>query len=336
MLILPRPAGRQDIAGDFLFLEEVAEQINDVDRLVFTAGDGTVSTLVRGQAQWTVTELAAYPAHWNKLKILLADLARAEIVEFKTDNPDYFARLGVEDVSDKSAQGTLLEIFRGERLAAIIAGNDAGSLAGQYLRIADQAQSVLIDRSLDVSADPLDWADTEVVNIGSSQVAELEILHPDGNRIRIGKLSADDPDFSLEDLPENRELLSSWSVNSLANVFSMLRMDSVVADTGAMAGEFVEIRLLTFSGLEIRAEAFEQDESGWVRIKARAQVQQETNADDEQASRALQEQNQTADEINKRTGGWLYRVPATKFQTMTTRFEQLLKPLDGEPDAEGG
>lgn len=334
--LLPSRTGKEEVASKPVFLEEIAAQVNEVDRLVFTAGEGTVSTLVRGQVQWRVAELEGYPADWGKVKSLLLNLAQAEVVELKTSNPEYYTRLGVEDVNGDNAQGVLMEISRGEWKSAIISGNEATSLDGQYLRAADQSQSLLIDRSLDVSADPLHWVDAEVINIGSSQVADLEIIHPDGNRIRIEKLSADDPDFSLEGLPDDREVLSGWSVNSLANAFSTLRMDAVVADAAVQEGDPVNIRLLTFSGLEVRAEIFAQDDNGWIRIRATAPEPMDGDPNDELAAAASQNRQQAAEEINTRTGNWLYRLPAAKLETMTKRFEQLLKPLDGEQDIQGG
>ena len=346
-LLVPGRTGKDDAGDELLLLEDVAANINDVDRLVFTAGGGVpVSTLERGEESWTISELQDYPADWGKVKKLLTGLAELRVVEIKTSNPEYFSRLGVADISLAGARGTLLEVSFDGQARSLILGDDATARGGQYLRPADQEQSVLVDRSLDASADPLDWADSEIVNIGSAQVAEIEILHPDGDQILISKVSADDPDFTLENLPANREVLSGWTVNSLANVFSMLRMDGVKPDTPLPDSEPVTIRLLTFSGLELKAEVFavgkenSEEESreaeGWISLLAVVPESVATGDIGRVDGQAAEDFQQAAEEINLRTGGWLYRLPEAKYQSMTRRFAQLLKPLQDQQGADGG
>ena len=106
----------------------------------------------------------------------------------------------------------------------------------------------------------------------------MTIQHPDGDRILARKISASDTDFTLENLPQGREQLSSWSVNSLAGLFSSLRMDAVKADPGPAGHDVVQVALLMFSGVEITAEVFELEEQGWIRIKASAPDQTDVSA----------------------------------------------------------
>jgi len=322
-LLLPSRGGREASPNGGPVLEGLAERVNKVDRLVFTGGGGSpVSTLERDETVWRIAELGGYPADWGKLREFLAGLARAEVVEAKTANPEYYDRLGVEDPRQEGAQGILIEIFREGQGTALIAGNDATGRDGQYLRIADRAQSVLADRSLDATAEPIEWADTAVLDIGSALVAELEILHPDGERVSISKVSADDGDFTLAGVPEEREAASTWTVNSLANVFSLLRMDGVAPDDGSPAPDPVRIRALTFDGLEVNAEAFERDGEYWIRVGADAP---EPATEEGASEPGVGGEPSTADAINRRTAGWLYRVPELKFRAMTRRMEDLLK-----------
>ena len=332
-LLVPGRTGHDPAGNKLQILEEMAASINDVDKLVFTAGGGVpVTTLERGKVRWTISELHNYPADWNKVKGLLTGLAQAKVVEFKTSNPEYYSRLGVEDVKAPGAAGILLDLSYGDESSALVIGNEATAGGGQFLRPADQSQSVLIDSILDVSAEPMEWADSGVVDIGSGQVAELEILHPDGDLVRLSKVSADDTDFILENLPEGREVLSSWSVNSMANLFSSLTMDGVKPASSVAPGDPVTVRLLTFSGLEIKAELSVLDERGWVSISAVTPEQAPASGDDELGVRAAQDLQREAAGINMRSTGWLYRLPQPKYEAMTKHFEQLLKPL---PDGQG-
>ena len=343
VILVPSRSGHNSMPVESLFLPELGARINEASKLeVTTAGGALLTTIEKGEQRWTIMELDHYPADWNRLGNLLADLARASVVELKTSNPAYFSRLGVEDIGNADATGVLLEIHIGDQALAVVVGNKASSRNGQYLRLADDSQSVLIDRPLDVPLEPLDWADDEIVDIASALVAQVEIEHAGGERILARKISASDSDFTLENLPQGREQLSSWSVNSLAGVFSGMRMDAVKADSERSAGPAdVKVTVLMFSGVEITAELFEREEQGWIRIRASAPVAADVGNLDTQAEPIEQDTarttiktaNETASEINERTNGWLYRLPGTRVDSMSKTLEQLLKPLDEPVDA---
>ena len=337
-LLIPVQSDK-DTAGGTILLESAKTEINDVTHLRITGGGGApVSNVSRSETAWTIDELDGYPADWRKLKTLLTSLAEARILETKTSNPEYYSRLGVEDISAEGAQSTLLEFSLGGGDFGVISGNEETSRGGQYVRMANQARSLLIDRELNLDPEPISWADDEIIDIGSALVAAMEISHPDGDSIRIHKVSADETDFLLVNMPEGRELVSSWSVNSLANNFSSLRMDAVKPSSGTDYEDPVKVRLLTFSGLEIHAEIFEQDERGWISLVASSpessvslaedSLVEDPSADDPLAEAAGEQVAEQAESIRRKTSGWIYRLPASKFDSMTKRLEALLKSAD--------
>lgn len=325
VLLVPRQVGEGAAPSGQVLLETVAEQINEVDRLVISgAGGQPVSTLTRGDTRWTISELHGYPADWEKLRTVLEDLARAKVLETKTSNPDYYQRLGVEDTESEDAGGLLLEVSTPDHSARLIAGDDARDLGGQFVRLAGQPQSVLIDRTLELSADPVEWADRSIIDISSGFVAELEVRHPDGDRILASKVSADDADFTLENMPDGRSLVSSWSLNSMASALSALRLEDVQPELTEKASEPVVFRLLTFDGLEVVAETFELDGQNWVKLNANYSnaAQEDTDVGEVDSAAPLDQ----AAAINATTHGWLFSIPQSKAELLTRRLEQLLKP----------
>jgi hypothetical protein len=316
LLVLVPGKTEREAGGGGLLLQDVESWINEVDSLVITgSGDREPVHLKRGDRAWTIAELYDYPVDWEQLRTLLADLAESEIVEIKTARPEYYSRLGVDDVGSEGATGVLLELQTGENSTGIIIGDRASSRDGQYVRLLGSEQSVLIDRTLNAGTDPVSWADRGLVDIGSALVAEMQIRHADGDEVVIRKVSADDTDFSLQDLPQDRKTRSSWTINSLANNFSLLTMEGVMPEADLKQEASVSISLLTFSGLKIEAEIFDVEEQGWIRLKALAP----------DAEPEIQEQ---AESINRRLDGWVYRISKMKFEAMTRRKEQLLEAAD--------
>jgi hypothetical protein len=334
VVLIPGKTGKESSFEKTLMLPDLAEQVNDIDWLRLTAAGGeTVVTLERREERWIVVEASDYRADWNRLKTLLSDLSRAEIIEKKTSNPDYYARLGVEDVSSEDASGLLIEFSEDSGLSALIMGNDAGGREGQYMRLLDSAESALIDRRLNLPTERSEWLDKTIVDISDAEVVELRIVHPDGEFIRAIKSSADDENFVLQDVPPGQEIKSDWTVNNLANVLTSLNLESVAPEDEFDWSNPVRFSLLTADGLLVETEIVARESTAgdnetaedeyWMRLKAglyTTAIDGAADLPDDPSGAAAR-----ADSINSRVEGWAYRVLKYKYDSMTRRMTDLLQ-----------
>ncbi|MEJ8568407.1 DUF4340 domain-containing protein [Elongatibacter sediminis] len=345
--LMPERAGRQDVFEKEVLLPDLAGRVNEIDEIrVTAAGDKRVATLRRTDTRWTVEEAGGYPADWSRLRSLLADFAQAQVVEPKTANPEYYERLGLRDVSDPDSAAVLIRLGGSEDATAVLVGESASNREGQYVRLADGDRALLIDRALDVPAETRDWLDRDFIDIPESDVVEVTITHPDGDTVRLARVSADESDFTLENLPPDREAESSWTVNAPAGGLGGLRLDEVRPATDADFEAPVAYELLTADGLRVTAELSESDEQHWIRLHAVADANlsgesgaadaaeggasTEPGAEESDESAPVSATERAAD-INARVGGWAYAIPKYKFDVLTRRLEDLLKPL---PEAE--
>jgi hypothetical protein len=340
VLLIPGKTGEESSPEQTVFLPGVAKQVNDIEWLRLTSGGGvTIATLKRERMAWVVAEASGYRADWTRLKILLSGLSQAEVIEEKTANPEYYPRLGVENVSLPDAGGVMVEFSDDSGLPALIIGKSAQGRDGQYVRLRDSAQSALIDRRLDVSVERSDWLDRDVIDISNAEVVEVVITHPDGESIKALKFSADDENFQLQEIPDGQEIKSEWNVNSLAGNLALLSLDSVAPDSGFDWSGSIRFRLLTADGLlletdllavesaseaEIAEESVESEY--WVRLKAglytTALHSGVEEVDDTSGA------GSRAEAINNRVSGWAYRISRQKFDSMSKRKDDLLKPVD--------
>jgi hypothetical protein len=349
MMVTPRDGSSEKSTAGGLLLPDIAQRVNQVDRVeIVAAGDATVATMVRTDDAWTLEQMGGYRADWPKLQALLASLAQAKVTEQKTDKAAYYDRLGVEDVSAENAGGVLIRIGIGEQVTGVLIGNKAGVRQGQYVRLQDSAASALVDREFEVPVTALDWADSSIIDINSSEVAEVEVIHRKSARVLVTKISADQTDFELANMPPDRELKSSWAVNSLGSAFSLLNMQSVRPDSGLDWTRAVKLRMLTFSGVEILADLVENGDEYLMRLHAthpavnvvaRKNTEAATGSADQapdtqlqQAARDVEKQaadevNRQVDEINGKVTGWAYGISQAKYQAMVKKPEDLLKPL---------
>lgn len=342
-LLAPEDVSMEKSSQHTLLLPTIAEQINEVDRVeIVKAGETVVATLLKNDAAWQVEQMGGYHADWSRLQPLLMALAKARVIETKTDKPEYYARLGVEDISADDADSVLVRIGHADQMTGILIGHEAQGRQGQYVRLQNAPGSALVDRVFEVPRETAGWTDNRIIDVNSAEVAEVEIFHPDAERVLVMRISADQTDFDLAGLPPDRELRSSWAVNSLGSVFTMLNMETVrpaddPADNPADNMDWsnaVKLRLLMFSGVEILADLLEQEDEYLLRLKAShpaaAVTQDESDLSEEQQAieeRAASDVANRVEEINRKVSGWVYGISKTKFEAMTRKPEDLLKPL---------
>jgi len=340
--LTPGERSSGEIERKALFLPSIAEQVNEVDRVeIVSAGNQTIATLLKSGGRWQLEQMHGYHANWSELQTLLADLAQARIVEQKTDKPEYYALLGVDDIAGKDAGSVLVKVSVGDQTTGILVGNQAQGGAGQYVRLQDESASALLDRQLEVSTRLLDWADSRIIDINSAEVAEVEIIHPEGDRIFVTRISADQTDFDLVGLPQGRELKSSWAVNSLASVFSMLDMETVAPVDNVDWKDAVRMRLLTFSGVEIMSDVVAVGDDYLLRLQAShpmAAVVNKQTGENQDAVDAVEQQDiadraredivKTVEDINQKVTGWAYGISKYKYDALVKKQEDILKPLD--------
>jgi hypothetical protein len=368
VLLVPGKTGREAGFEKTLLLPDLQQRVNDLDQVRFVgAGDTVIATLRRAEDHWQVEELYGYRADWDRLRALLADLAQAEVIEAKTANPEYYDRLGVEDVSAAAASGVRVEFSAASGVPALIIGKRAEGRDGRYARVQGAAAGALIDRNLDLPAAREEWLEKTIVDIADAEVVEIEIQHADGERIVARKASAEDENFALQEIPEGREIASAWTVDSLAGGLSALNLEAVAPDSAIDWNEAVRFGLVTTDGLRLDAELAQrapaagdmaagegvQDEGeaageSWMRLQAglyqtavESAVEVTAGTAGEPAEGAAQEEAgapadpaQRAAEINRRVTGWAYRIPTYKYESMTKRMEDLLQAA-AEPDEPG-
>ncbi len=321
------PSG--DLTGGEVLLPELAAHLNEVTELSITTGDGRV-TVQKGENGWSVAEKAGYPAKFETVKKTLMALAGLKTLEPKTANPDYYAKLEVEDaesaeaksrrvtVTGPSVVGVAADLIVGKRRSG-----SSGGLEMVYVRKAGDAQAWLAEGILSIEGDPLNWLRREIVSIDRDRVAEVRLTRPTGEVLVIAKAAPEDKDYMVEDLPVGAELKSTADVGYIASALYGLQLDDVrtsadlMADlAGAQAAGSASYR--TFDGLVLDINLWRDGEETWTQYAASI-----TGADagEDVAAQVLA--------LNEALGGWAYRVPSYKL----TKFESTLAGLLKEEEA---
>lgn len=313
VFLMPSRTGRDASVEPTVFLPGLSDRVNELEQVRITNNGGAdVVTLEREEGGWVVAELYRYPADWSVLRPLLANLSQAEVIEVKTANSNYYDRLGVEDPTAEGAAGALVEFPGAEGLPAVIVGNSVEGREGQYMRQADEARSVLVDRSIDVPLDPSGWLLPEIVDVPESEVLEVRITHPDGEVVRIHRNDTEVTDFTLADIPEGRKTRSAWTINQIASVLSDLELEGVAPVGEVDWDNALELQVRAEDGLTVNASLVEDEALRWIRLQA--------------------DGAERAEAINERVEGWAYQFALYKYDAANKRMENLLEQVEDETE----
>jgi hypothetical protein len=332
---------RPDTSTGTLLVPGLAESLNDIERVTVTGARAeTIATLVRGETGWSVAEKAGYAADLAKIRQALVSLSEARIVEEKTSNPAFHARLGVEAIEAETATGVAIAIEAPMEFPVLILG-DSPNNASRYARRATEQASFLIDRSPEIPSMTAQWLAAEIVDVPSASIQSVTIKHSGGDEIALSKASVDDTNFAVGGIPEGRELSYPTVANVIGNALRELKLDDVAPATdGAAPSTVTEFR--TFDGLVVTVTSTLDGETPWLTFAARAEpavppapvdatADAPSDAATEPAPAATSSASVASDPvaaaaaINTRVGAWRYRIPEYQHGQLTRRWADLLK-----------
>jgi hypothetical protein len=296
----------------------LAARLGDVAS-VTVSRDGTTMTLIRDGDNWLVAEKGNYPANAAKISQIVRAVADLILVEPKTQNPDLYPRLEVEDpgngkstlvaVKDKSGGDLAQAIVGKRRYDRLGAGND-----GVYLRKPGEAQSWLARGTLDPSGDAANWLDRQIIDISEKKIAKVTLTQADGSKLVISR-SAPEAKFAVEDAPADAKFKSETATSGPATALETLDLEDVkpagelpVPDKNVVTASFT-----TFDGLTVDLRLMERDKADWIAISAAGSGPAEANAK----------------KIEDRVSHWTYAIPAYKANLLKTKLADLIEPAKG-------
>ena len=304
---------------------ELAEQVNDVSELVVRDAGATLAVR-RVSDNWSIAEGDNYPALVDKVKQAVLAVSDLRVIAEKTDNPDLYKRLGVEDPDSKGATSHLLTLANnGDVLAELVVGKtrrskSAAGAPGLYVRIPDRQQALLVEGRLSVSADIIDWIKRDIIDIEGDRVNAVRLRPADGTEVILNR---DEPadDLALQDIPEGKEQVSEYLIGRMASVLENIYVEGVKKEDNVdFSRPDSVIGVTTFDGLTADIEVVKSGEDTFARFSFAAQetgmVGGET-VDERPAETGAEEETeltpeQEAETLNSLVQGWAYRLSASK------------------------
>ncbi len=310
---------------------DLSGQINDVHSMSLQKFGKTL-TLVRQGDTWTIAQADNYPANFSRIKESVIAVSKLEILSSKTSNPKLYSRLGVEDPASEKSNSLLLELSDAgsNSLASVIVGNirhskSADSQPGLYVRLPDTETALLVEGRLELSADTRDWFDKNLVDIDGARISRIVIERDDAPGVSLHR-EKDTDDFSLDNIPEGKEIQSAVIITRMSTMLESLAADGVLAATRMDGNVVSTTTLTTFDGLTVTITNAVIDEASYASFSFKAsEVEQAATGDEAGTMEARVPVTDEAAALNTRHAGWAYLIPDYKFELFDEAFEDLVR-----------
>ena len=320
---LTQPELRRAASLDTPVFPLVEERVNDAAKLEIVSPEATI-TLAVEDGRWVVQSMQGYPAKPAAVRETILQLKDLKLAEAKTQRPDRYARLEVEDVTAPEAKsrqvrltaadGTVLaEAIIGRRRPGALGATDGGT----YFRRPGEAQAWLAAGEVSLPQDDRSWLETEIVHLPADNVRAIETLHADGTRFAAERPQGGD--FVLDNVPEGRGVAAD-KTQRLGSALAFLTFADVArADDVAFAAPPNRAMVSSFDGVAVTLEIGEYEGNLWTKVSSRLA----DDAPSDEAARAAAEK-QVA-EINDRTRGWAYQLEDFAATRLLPKVEEFLE-----------
>lgn len=252
-----------DLQSRPLLSEQQLEALGGLQRISLARGDQRVE-LVREAGRWGVVSRDLYPAQSERVAALLHAVRGARVIEKQTDNPQYHARLGLDQEQAEPAP-LELKLGEGDQQFALLYGNPVGS--GQLVRFAGDDQVWLINRPFGMTLNPQEWLDLKIVRIPMEQAATARWEHADGEVLALEKAAEGDYNFRLVGIDDAEQQGNERWINSMVlGLIGLTAQDVALRSDLVLEQPVLRMQVTTWQGAELEASLFDLSGRYWLTL----------------------------------------------------------------------
>jgi len=328
--------------------------LQDISEIEVQSHDETITLMRDNTGQWRIKEKQNYPATSNQVHQLLIGLADLQVIEAKTSNPEFYAKLGVEDITANDAQSALLSLKTAseQTVVSLIVGNDKvakidNTRKAIYVRKQDEAQTWLVLGQIPLETKVTDWLNKQIIDIKEERMRQVQVTQPDGEAVLIFKNHPTDNNFQLADLPATAKVESPYTLKNIANTISGLNLDDVIAVKEIDLADLEKTQAIftTFGGLQVTMTTVAKADKHYATFSAAFDPQaawtppeKEDSADDsaEKAEKSAdneelpkipspEELKTEVTELNALFSEWVYELAEYKIDQLAKKQSDLIE-----------
>ncbi len=234
--------------------ESSLKLLNDIAEIKIASFNSNF-TIKRDEENWYLPNLAKYPVPLDKIKKLIVGVAQLETIEPKTKNPNLHGELGLNNIDNENNSANYVSLINTENkeIAAILVGNDSKfGIETRYVRKPSENQTWLVWRNFDVPKNQIDWLDESLFKIERWRVADVEIIHPNNQKLLIKRENYAEQYFKIQNLDEDTLPMNPYVGNQIGSVLEKLSLLDIRPRTEInFTNKATKVIYTSFDGLKI-------------------------------------------------------------------------------------
>ena len=317
-----------------ILLPELASRINDVT-VISIKGNQHVLNLRKQNDTWVIEDADNYPAIFEKVKDTVIGLSTLMILAEKTDNPEFYSRLGVEDPGTDQSRSLLVTLKDNSEseISAIIIGaqrhsKSASSSPGLYVRRPNEAKALLVEGNLKITDIITEWFNRDILDIPASTIREVSIQHTDGDVLKMIKKNREAPEFELQDYTEQKKSVFKIILNRISKALEELRADGVKSiNQFKFPEDAVITQFNTFDGMIINVKSAKINNKSYAHFSFDIDNSMIQDTDDNIEDIQTTDQKTSIESevriFNSVLSEWVFEIPDFKYQDLTQRLDSI-------------
>ncbi len=337
---------------------DLKSKVGSVAQIVIQSSDETLTLSHNPESnQWSLLERSGYAVSPEKVATLLGSLARSKRLQQKTSNPERYGDLGLEDVGAEGSNSSQvsLQLADGTTLASLIVGRSrTQGTEAHYVRLSGEAASWTASGDLHLSTNLGDWVETMVVQIPATRLTQVDVMHPDGDTIRMQRAQEEDSNLTVMNLPQGNEASSEWVTSRFTSALTGLTFDDVRTRMDLDPTQVVRSSFHTADGLVLHVASqletedpevpgtapterlllnltatFDENPSTPWKGPLAPGVEAVESLDDAPTEEAADPSVVQAEveALNEQFAAWTYVIPAYRRNVFLCRMDELVKPI---------
>lgn len=294
------------------------ENFNQVSQIKIRNNEKEI-TLIKIGKQWMISENDNFLAKPELIRKTLLQIARLKKIEKKSTSDTGHRVLGVNDLGEEGIPRQQITFFTSNNitLADLIIGKKISDTTGErhYARKNGESQSWLIEGTIDISAQPIAWIDSKIINIEPEMIRSVVIEASGEPTISVTKSNKSKTLFTLENIPEGGKPKSATLISSFGSLLTDLRFDDVLSSkrlAGAIPLRSATVQL--FDNAEIIVLDYSLRGKVYTKIKIDKPQNGESIANPEYSKYALNNEHKK----------WVYLLPRYKRRILERKFASLI------------
>jgi len=154
-----------------------SHSVDSIRKIELISANQTLLNAAPDEGQWRAyfdESALGFPLQSKRLSTLVRNLSNAVIIETKSADPENHARLGLSSLDAPNSSAILLRVSTHDKSLEILIGKASTLQNGQYVRINNSDEMLLVDQIFDLPDDWTAWLQKDLFRFSVDDISNIQ------------------------------------------------------------------------------------------------------------------------------------------------------------------